>query len=97
MHESHDKKEIFSKIKEIIYNAMRVNPEKITTNARIFTDLGAESLDVLDIRFRIEQIFGFKIGDREIIKQLGDNLSSKEIEEKFTVGSIVDYVEKRNR
>lgn len=95
MNDLYDQEQIFAKIKTIIYDAMRVNPENITAEARLFTDLGAESLDILDIRFRIEQMFGFKIGDREIIKQLGEELSAEDIEERFTVASIVDYVEKR--
>jgi acyl carrier protein len=90
-----DEQEIFKKISEIITTAMRTDPAKITSEARLFTDLGAESLDILDIRFRMEGEFGFKISDGEIIRRLGENITVKEIEEIFTVQSLIDYVKER--
>jgi len=87
--------EVFSKINQIIQEALRVDPDRIKFESRIFSDLGAESLDILDIRFRIEQLFGFKITDGEIVKRIGKNLSRAEIEEQFTVGSLVDFIKSR--
>ena len=43
---------IFSIIQDIIVEALRIDPSKVEPNARFFIDLGAESIDVLDIRFR---------------------------------------------
>jgi len=90
-----NEQEIFGKIREIITTAMRVGPERIKPPARLFTDLGAESLDILDIRFRMEGEFDLKITDGEIIERLGENITPEEIEEGLTVQSLIDYVKEK--
>jgi acyl carrier protein len=87
--------QILGKIQEIVHDAMRIDSGKIIPEARLFTDLGAESLDILDIRFRIQEMFGFEISDGEVIRRLGENLTTEEIEEKLTVKSLLDYVKQR--
>jgi acyl carrier protein len=91
----HKDQMIFSKLKKIIEEALRIDPAVIITESRLITDLKAESIDLLDIRFRIEQGFQFKIPDGELVKQLGKDLSRQEIEERLTVASLVVYI--RNR
>lgn len=86
---------VFITIQDIIVQALRIDPLKIEPEARFFIDLGAESIDVLDIRFRIEQAFGFKISDDEVTRLIGEDLTAEEIEEQFTVESLVDYVKER--
>ena len=95
MTERYADSEILEALKEIIFTALRVEKEKLKPESRLFPDLGAESLDVLDIRFRIEEMFGFKISDGEVIQRLGKDLSSDEIEEKFTIQSLVEYIQER--
>ncbi len=85
----------FKIIQDIIVKALRIDPSKIEPDARFLIDLGAESIDVLDIRFRIEQAFGFKISDDEVMRHIGEDLTAEEIEEKFTVESLIDYVKER--
>lgn len=86
---------IFTIIQDIIVEALRIDPSKVEPDARFIIDLGTESIDVLDIRFRIEAAFGFKISDGEVKRHIGEDLTAKEIEEKFTVGSLIDYVKER--
>lgn len=86
---------LYSRLKKIIEEALMINPARIEAESRLITDLNAESIDLLDIRFRIEQEFGFKIADGELVKQLGENLNKQEIEEKLTVTSLAAYVKKR--
>ena len=74
---------IFTVIQDIIVQALRIEPSKVEPDARFFIDLEAESLDVLDIRFRIEEVFGFKISDDEIIHHIGEDLTAEEIKEKL--------------
>jgi len=74
--------------------ALRVDPDKIRMETRIILDLGAESIDIVDIRFRIEHAFGFKINQSDMMRSLGEGLSAEQIQEKFTVGSVVDYIRK---
>jgi acyl carrier protein len=54
-------KEIYEKVKEAIVEALGVEPEEVEPNSVLFDDLGAESLDLLDIVFRLEKTFGIKI------------------------------------
>lgn len=56
-----DEKVIYEKVKESVVEALGVDEEEVTPNAVLFDDLGAESLDLLDIVFRLEKEFGIKI------------------------------------
>ncbi|MCX6353270.1 MAG: acyl carrier protein [Candidatus Aureabacteria bacterium] len=56
-----DMNEIFDKIKVCLVDALGVDEEEITPQARLIDDLGAESIDFLDIVFRLEKSFGIKI------------------------------------
>jgi acyl carrier protein len=87
--------EIFPRVATIIQEALRVPREKITPDARLFLDLGAESLDLLDIRFRIENVFGFKIDQEEIVRSLGAELTAEQVQENLTAGSLEEYVRYR--
>lgn len=87
--------EIFSALRTIIVEALYIDAGKIRPESRLFDDLGAESLDILDIRFRIERAFGFKIEDREIISSLGKELSNAQIRERLTVESVVQFIRQR--
>ena len=61
---SHD--EIFKKVQGVLVDALGVDDDEVTPTARLTTDLHAESIDFLDIVFRIEKAFGFKIGQGEL-------------------------------
>lgn len=63
----------FSKIQEIISEALYCDPEQVTRDANLMTDLGAESIDFLDIVFRLEKAFSIKLPKGEIeLKARGD-------------------------
>ena len=53
--------EIYSHVKDAIVEALGVEPEEVEEKSSLFDDLGAESLDLLDIVFRIEKALGIKI------------------------------------
>lgn len=61
-----NRNEIFEKIKEVLVDALGVDEEDVTEAARLQADLGAESIDYLDISFKLEQAFGIKIGQGEL-------------------------------
>jgi acyl carrier protein len=52
---------IFSKVRECLAQALGLDEDEITRNSSLTEDLGAESIDFLDILFRLEQAFGIKI------------------------------------
>ena len=84
--------EIFARLSAILQEALRIEPAKITPEARVFVELGAESLDLLDIRFRVDEAFGFRTKEEELIQSLGDGLGAAEIQENLTVWSLVLYI-----
>ena len=56
-----DKEEILGKVKACLADALSVDEDEVTPVASLARDLGAESLDFLDIIFRLEKAFGIKI------------------------------------
>lgn len=61
---THD--EVFEKVREVLVDALAVDDDEVTPGATLTGDLGAESIDFLDIVFKLEQAFGFKIGQGEL-------------------------------
>lgn len=61
-----DKQEIFQKVQEILCEALSVDEDEVTPEARLTADLGAESIDFLDIVFRLEKAFDIKIPRGEL-------------------------------
>ena len=64
-----ERDEIFSKVQDVLVEALSVDEDEVSPEATIFADLGAESIDVLDIKFQLEQTFGFKIADGEMFPE----------------------------
>ena len=58
--------EICSKVRETLVDALAVEPEEVTEEATLTGDLGAESIDFLDIVFRLERSFNIKIPRGEL-------------------------------
>ena len=61
--------EIFDKVKEVLENALGVDAEEVTPDATLIGDLGAESIDFLDISFKLEQEFSIKIDQGELFPE----------------------------
>jgi len=58
--------EIFQEVQEVLVDALGVDDDEVTTEATLMGDLGAESIDFLDIVFRLEKAFGIKIPREEL-------------------------------
>jgi len=58
--------DIYAKVKEDLIDALGVDDEEITPDATLMRDLGAESIDFLDIVFRLEKVFSIKIPREEL-------------------------------
>jgi len=58
--------EIFGKVRETLVDALGVDDDEVTPEATLVNDLEAESIDFLDIAFKLEQAFGFKIAQGEL-------------------------------
>lgn len=57
---------IFQKVQEVLVDALGVDDDEVAENATLMGDLGAESIDFLDIVFRLEKTFNIKISREEL-------------------------------
>ncbi|MFZ4777108.1 MAG: acyl carrier protein [Terrimicrobiaceae bacterium] len=77
-------KSIEEKVKDIIVEQLGVNPEQVTQSASFIEDLGADSLDTVELVMAFEEEFGVEVPDEdaEKLQSVGDVI--KYIEEKST-------------
>ncbi len=61
--------EIFSSVQEALVDALGVDDDEVTSGATLVGDLGAESIDFLDIVFRLEKAFDIKIPRDELFPE----------------------------
>ena len=60
------KDEVFKKVQTALVDALGVDEEEVTPDATMVGDLGAESIDFLDIVFKLEKAFGIEIPRKEL-------------------------------
>ncbi len=61
--------DIFSKVRTVLVDALAVDDEDVKPDSILTEDLGAESIDFLDIVFKLEQAFGVKIAQGELFPE----------------------------
>jgi len=61
--------EIYAKVRTALVEALSVDEDEVTPQAKLTTDLGAESIDFLDIVFRLEKAFDIKIPRAELFPE----------------------------
>ena len=83
MTENSRKEEIYDIVKEILVKSLGIDEKKVQLKANIVDDLGADSLDSVEVIIEIEERFNIAIPDE-------DAISIK------TVQDLVDYIEKKN-
>ena len=71
--------EIFEKVKAISIDLLQVSEDSVTLDANFIDDLGADSLDLVELIMGIEEEFNLEIPDGEAEKVV-------------TVGDVVDYI-----
>ena len=87
--------EIFGQVQEVLVDALGVDDDEITSGATLMGDLGAESIDFLDIVFRLEKAFEIKI-PREELFPAESLMNNPELVNngKFTETGLVELREK---
>ncbi|MBN2589369.1 MAG: acyl carrier protein [Sedimentisphaerales bacterium] len=58
--------DIFAQVQEVLVDALAVDDDEVSLESTLMGDLGAESIDFLDIVFRLEKAFGIKIPREEL-------------------------------
>ena len=58
--------EVFQEVQQVLVDALGVDEDEVTADATLMGDLGAESIDFLDIVFRLEKTFGMKVPREEL-------------------------------
>ena len=74
--------EIYAKVKEIVADLLDIDESEITPESKFQADLGADSLDLVELIMEFEERFGGEISDEDAQKIT-------------TVGEAVKYVEER--
>jgi acyl carrier protein len=77
-------KSIEQRVKEIIVEQLGVTAEQVTAEAKFIEDLGADSLDTVELVMALEEEFGQEIPDEEA-------------EKLQTVGDVVKYIEEKQK
>jgi acyl carrier protein len=69
-----DREELFEKVKTVIVDQLGVDEDDVTEDAAFVDDLGADSLDIVELVMALEEEFGVSIPDEqaEKIKNVGD-------------------------
>lgn len=69
-----EKEEIFDKVKEVIVDQLNADEGDVTLEASFIDDLGADSLDIVELVMALEESFGISIPDEEAenIKTVAD-------------------------
>ena len=75
--------DIFEQVKKILCDQLDLDEEQVTEDSEVIDDLGADSLDIVDLATTLEEEFDTEIPDEDI-----ENLR--------TVGDIVKYIEERS-
>ncbi len=71
---------VYPKVKKIIADVLVLDENDIHLNSRLITDLGAESIDFLDLVFQLEKEFGVKIPRGQLEKNARGTLTEDEFE-----------------
>ena len=75
---------MFEKVKEILIKQLRIKNREVLPESKIMDDLGADSLDILQLLMTIEDEYGITIPDEELVKFV-------------TVQDVVNYIEAQEK
>ncbi len=71
---------VYPKVREIIADVLVIDEDDVSMDSRLIVDLGAESIDFLDLVFQLEKEFGIKIPRGQLEKNARGDLTQEEFE-----------------
>lgn len=87
--------QVLARVRGILVEALSVGPGDVVPEARIMDDLYAESIDLLDLRFRLEREFGIRITAEDLAEAFQGATDAADFRRMFTVGSLCGYIARR--
>ena len=72
---------VFDQVKDVVVEQLSVSPDAVKLESKIIEDLGADSLDVVELVMALEEKFGVEIPDSEAEKLI-------------SINDVVNYIEK---
>jgi acyl carrier protein len=88
-HRSFD--EVFASVARLVGDALRVDPATITPETNLILDLNAESIDLVDIRFRIEEMFRFQIDQPAFISAIAAD-NPNDVGTQLTMRRLTEFI-----
>jgi acyl carrier protein len=92
---SRDAVSLLSLVTGIVATVLSIAPNDVNADASFFDDLGAESIDFLDLRFRIEDALGVRFTNSELLECCGRGLAPSAFRAAFTVRVMANFVSAR--
>jgi acyl carrier protein len=88
--------EIFEQVQEVLVDALGVDDDEVTSESTLMGDLGAESIDFLDIVFRLEKAFEIKISREELfpVESFVNNADFVQKDGKMTAAGVEELKQK---
>jgi acyl carrier protein len=87
------REEIFAGVRDCLVSALDVEPGDVAEGKRIIGDLGADSLDLLDLTFQLEQKFKLSISPRQMERRAREALGDAplEIDGLYTPAALAEF------
>lgn len=84
--------QLFTNVEKAVSQVLNTKPGEITMDSKFRSDLGAESIDMIDISFEIEKTTGKELDFKQIVASLQQTQGS-EVKD-LKIGDIVTYLQK---
>ncbi|HYV48413.1 MAG TPA: phosphopantetheine-binding protein [Myxococcaceae bacterium] len=84
--------EVRETVRKLVAETLGLAVERATPEAKLMIELGAESIDLLDLRFRLERSFGFGISNEDLARTFGDGVTEEAFRAALTVEALGSYV-----
>lgn len=86
--------QIVRKVRELVAQTLRIKPDDVKEDASLVNDLGAESIDLLELRFLLEKSFKIPISEKEL-RASAAGKTPAEVARNLTAIAIAREIERR--